>query len=446
MGTCLRPSCTAIVCPTMSGMMVERLDQVLMTRLSRLRFSSSTLASRWSSTNVPFLSDRAILSSLSVRRTAIPGSSVTPEPPPGSRSGLGGPGGRSPWGSSTPALPAAADDELVGRLAAPGPALGPAPGGGRVAPARALALAASERVIDRVHGHPAHARALALPAHAAGLAPPDQLLLGVADLTHRGPAGGLHLADLPRGQPERGQRAVLGHQLGPGTGRAGQLGAAARAELDVVHHRADRDVPQRQGVARLDVGALARLHRVADLEAGGRDDVALLAVGVVEQGDTSGPVRVVLDPGHLGRHPVLVPAEVDDAVALLVAAALVARGDPPVDVAAALTGARCQQRPLRGRLRHLDEVGHGAAAPSRRGWLVLADAHGYLASKISILSSGWSVTSARLVDLRTPMICLVRFRLPLRFRVFTLVTRTEKMAWTASLISVLLASGRTMKV
>src|SRR6266508_1749951 len=320
MGTCLRPSCTAIVCPTMSGMMVERLDQVLMTRLSRLRFSSSTLASRWSSTNGPFLSDRAILSSLSVRRTAIPGSSVTPEPPPAPAPGSG--------------------VQVVGRLAAPGPARGPAPGGGRVAPARALALAASERAIDRVHGHPAHARALALPAHAAGLAPADQLLLGVADLTHRGPAGGLHLADLPRGQPERGQRAVLGHQLGPGTGRAGQLGAAARAELDVVHHRADRDVPQRQGVARLDVGALARLHRVADLEAGGRDDVALLAVGVVEQGDTSGPVRVVLDPGHLGRHPVLVPAEVDDAVALLVAAALVARGYPPVDVAAALTLAR----------------------------------------------------------------------------------------------------------
>ncbi len=30
-GTCLRPSCTAIVWPIMSGMMVDRRDQVRMT-------------------------------------------------------------------------------------------------------------------------------------------------------------------------------------------------------------------------------------------------------------------------------------------------------------------------------------------------------------------------------------------------------------------------------
>src|SRR6266511_6094687 len=65
---------------------------------------------------------------------------------------------------------------------------------------------------------------------------------------------------------------------------------------------------------------------------------------------------------------------------------------------------------------------------------------------LPILSSGCRVTSARLVDLRTPMTCLVRLRLPLRCRVFTFVTRTEKMACTASLISVLFALGLTMNV
>ena len=41
-GTCLRPSCTAMVCPTISGTTVERRDQVLMTRLSPRRFISTT--------------------------------------------------------------------------------------------------------------------------------------------------------------------------------------------------------------------------------------------------------------------------------------------------------------------------------------------------------------------------------------------------------------------
>src|SRR6266516_6296572 len=49
-----------MVCPTMSGMMVERRDQVRITRLSRLRLRSSTFFNRWSSTNGPFFSERAI--------------------------------------------------------------------------------------------------------------------------------------------------------------------------------------------------------------------------------------------------------------------------------------------------------------------------------------------------------------------------------------------------
>ncbi len=38
-GTCLRPSWTAMVCPTISGMIVDRRDQVLMTRFSPCRSS-----------------------------------------------------------------------------------------------------------------------------------------------------------------------------------------------------------------------------------------------------------------------------------------------------------------------------------------------------------------------------------------------------------------------
>jgi hypothetical protein len=85
-----------------------------------------------------------------------------------------------------------------------------------------------------------------------------------------------------------------------------------------VHRGAGRDVAQRQRVAGLDVGVRAGLDLVALLEALGRHDVALLAVGVVQQRDARGAVRVVLDLATLAGTPSLsVTAEVDERYARL---------------------------------------------------------------------------------------------------------------------------------
>src|SRR5215208_2812168 len=53
----LRPLCTAMVWPTISGTTVERRDQVLMTFLSLFRFITSTFSSSGTSTKGPFFSD-----------------------------------------------------------------------------------------------------------------------------------------------------------------------------------------------------------------------------------------------------------------------------------------------------------------------------------------------------------------------------------------------------
>src|SRR5206468_867936 len=81
--------------------------------------------------------------------------------------------------------------------------------------------------------------------------------------------------------------------------------AAAVLQLDVVHHRARRDVLERERVPRPDVRVRARLDLGADLEPRGREDVRLLAVRVVQQRDPGGAVRVVLDRGDLRRDAVL---------------------------------------------------------------------------------------------------------------------------------------------
>src|SRR3954469_21596757 len=301
-GTCLRPSCTAIVCPSMSGMIVERRDHVRITCLLPLSFWSSTFLSRWSSTNGPFfkLLGMPQSSALLVRTTTT-------------------------------------DDHLVARLVPAGAALGLAVRVNRVPATGRLALATTVRVVDRVHGHATDGRALALPAHAAGLTPVDVALLGVADLADGGAAAHVDVADLAGGHAQLGVGAVLGDELHARAGRAGDLGPATRAQLDRVHHGADRDVAQRQRVARPDVGRRPVLDPVPPLQQPRREDVALLAVGVVQQRDARGAVGVVLDVRDRRRDAVLVGAtEVDHAVGALVPAALVPRRDLARVVAAAL--------------------------------------------------------------------------------------------------------------
>ena len=67
-------------------------------------------------------------------------------------------------------------------------ALGLAPGRCRRTAAGALALAATERVIDRVHGDAANLGPLAQPAALARLADREQLVLRVAHLADGGEA------------------------------------------------------------------------------------------------------------------------------------------------------------------------------------------------------------------------------------------------------------------
>ena len=59
-GMNLRPLCTASVCPTISGITVDRRDHVLMTFLSAPRFITSIFSRRCVSTNGPFFSERPI--------------------------------------------------------------------------------------------------------------------------------------------------------------------------------------------------------------------------------------------------------------------------------------------------------------------------------------------------------------------------------------------------
>src|SRR5205823_2699543 len=123
------------------------------------------------------------------------------------------------------------------------------------------------------------------------------------------------------------------------------------------------------------VGVGTRADRVADLEPLGRQDVALLAVGVMQQRDVGRAIRVVLDRGDRRRHAVLPALEVDLAVAALRSTATVSRRDASVRVAAAALRDALDERLLRLGLRDLLEVRPGREAAAGARGLVLLEWH-----------------------------------------------------------------------
>src|SRR5206468_3156988 len=99
-----------------------------------------------------------------------------------------------------------------------------------------------------------------------------------------------------------------------------------------------RNRPEGERVADQDVSILPGDDRLPDHEPGGGEDVPLLAVRVGEERDPRGAVRVVLDRRDLRGDPILVPPEIEDPVATLVAAAAVPDRDEAAVVAAARAG------------------------------------------------------------------------------------------------------------
>src|SRR2546430_2694405 len=278
-----------------------------------------------------------------------------------------------------------------------------APGICRGPTARGFALAAAQRVVDRVHRHAAHPRIPAQPAALPGLPDREQLVLGIAHLADRRKALAAHHPHFGGAEAQRDVVAFLRHHLDTGACRAGQLASTPDLELHVVYRGAERDLEQGHGVPDPDVRARTGDDRIADGEALGGQDVALLAVRVVQQRDARRPVRVVLDRRHLGGDAELLPPEVDPPIAALVPpalprpprggdatlpprevdppiAALVPPALPPVGdvalvVAAARASQRLEQRLFGLALRDVGEVGDRAEARARRHRSKLSNAH-----------------------------------------------------------------------
>src|SRR5512146_1925445 len=135
------------------------------------------------------------------------------------------------------------DDEPSGRLVDPGAIAhgGLAPRGLGRHPGRGFAFTTAVRMVTWIHHDAPDLGPLAQVTGAARLAEVLVLVVEVADLADRGHAAERHAPHLARWQPDGGELALLGQQLGRDARGADDLAALAGDQLDVVDRGAERD-------------------------------------------------------------------------------------------------------------------------------------------------------------------------------------------------------------
>ena len=260
----------------------------------------------------------------------------------------------------------------------------------------ALALAAAVRVVAGVHDNAADGRTHAHVAHTARLAQANVLMVGVAHGADGRLRAQRQLAHFAGGETHLSEAVFLTHQLSAHAGGANHLAAAAGLDLKVVDQGANGNVRQRQRVAGLDVGVLGGNHRVAHLQVQRGQNVALLAIRVVQQRDEGAAVRIVLDSRNLRRNLQLVALEVDHAILDLVAAALMTNGDLALLITAGVLLEVLAQALFRSRLGDFLVGQHRHKAPGGRSRLIESNSHGSLSSLLY-----WAMPSKNLMGLES---------------------------------------------
>src|SRR5215831_4172950 len=153
----------------------------------------------------------------------------------------------------------------------------------RIAATRGLTFTATMRVIYRVHGYAADMRTNSAPARATRFTQRNILVFDVTDLPNRGPALNRHPPHLARRHAQLSIRALLCQQLRERARSPRHLAAFAGAQLNIMNLRAQRNIPNRQGISRQNVRVFAARNRLTYFQSHRSNDVTLLAIDISHQ-------------------------------------------------------------------------------------------------------------------------------------------------------------------
>src|SRR5262245_3066022 len=207
-----------------------------------------------------------------------------------------------------------------------------APGRHRIPAAGSLSFTTSVRVVHRIHRHTTNVRPNPAPARAAGFSQRNVFVFDIAYLAHGGATLDWHPPNLAGRHAQLCIRPFLGQQLRKRSRGARHLPPFARTQFDIVNLRAERNVPNRQTVARKNVGVFAAVNYLANFQSDRRNDVTLLTIDVGDERDIRRSIRIILDLSYASGHAVFVALEIDDAIEPLMTAATPPNRNPAVIV------------------------------------------------------------------------------------------------------------------
>ena len=204
-------------------------------------------------------------------------------------------------------------------------------------PYRAVTLSSSMRVIHGIHRFSEHLRLFAHPSHASGFADRDEVVLEIGNGTDRRGALRAETADLSARKLDDGMDSVDTYESGCSPRRTDDLSAATEGHFQIVNLVPHRNIFELHAVADFYLRARCAHDALSDLQTVRRQNVAFLAIVVMDEGDAGGTVRIVLkrsdDAGHAGF---IFALEIDEPEKLLMSSAAMthayfASAPPPGD-------------------------------------------------------------------------------------------------------------------
>jgi len=179
---------------------------------------------------------------------------------------------------------------------------------------RRPSLSSSVGVIASVLGAASNVWAPAQLCALAGLTELDELTFATTYLADGAPAVLVKEANLATWQLDCHVLAIARKNRGRGAGGSRHLAPVSWVQLHIVDHCADGDLVQRHGIADEDRGVRRGNDLLPNEETQGMQDVATLAILVLDEANARIAVGIVLHGLNHAEHAPLGSAEIDDTV------------------------------------------------------------------------------------------------------------------------------------
>ena len=139
-------------------------------------------------------------------------------------------------------------------------------------------------------------------------------------------------SDFTRGKFDMGIFPFLRHQLAIGSCAPDDLATFSHFQLDIVNQCTCRDISEGQGIARFNIRRRACDHLLPNLQLRRGEDISLLPIDIMKQGNPGRPIRIVFDGGHLRRDLPFISFEVNHSIFSFVTSSPMPSGDSSIKV------------------------------------------------------------------------------------------------------------------